>query len=124
MSTPNLQRDRIGHRLAAIRKRARSSRVGLIVWRGLVIVVATLVILFGVVLLVIPGPGWLVIFAGLAILATEFDWAARLLRFARTQVARWTRWVMTRGRWLQVALGAAGLIVLAAVAAAGWWIYF
>ena len=33
----------------------------------------------GVVLLLTPGPGWLVIFSGLAILAAEFLWARRLL---------------------------------------------
>ena len=33
----------------------------------------------GIVLLVTPGPGWLVIFSGLAVLAAEFLWARRLL---------------------------------------------
>ena len=33
----------------------------------------------GVVLLVTPGPGWVVILAGLALLAAEFLWARRLL---------------------------------------------
>lgn len=33
----------------------------------------------GVVLLVTPGPGWVVILAGLAVLAAEYLWARRLL---------------------------------------------
>jgi uncharacterized protein (TIGR02611 family) len=33
----------------------------------------------GVVMLALPGPGWLTIAAGLAMLATEFEWARRLL---------------------------------------------
>ncbi len=33
----------------------------------------------GVVMLVLPGPGWLTIFAGLALLAGEFVWAQRLM---------------------------------------------
>jgi|SRR5688500_5699100 len=41
------------------------------------------VILAGVALLVLPGPGLLVIIAGLAILATEYVWAQRLLRIAK-----------------------------------------
>jgi uncharacterized protein (TIGR02611 family) len=41
------------------------------------------VILVGVALLVLPGPGLLVIIAGLAILATEYVWAERLLRAAK-----------------------------------------
>lgn len=43
-------------------------------------------ILAGIVLLVLPGPGWLLIFAGLAILATEYVWAARLLGLAKRKV--------------------------------------
>jgi uncharacterized protein (TIGR02611 family) len=41
------------------------------------------VLLAGVILLVLPGPGWLLIFLGLAILATEYMWAARLLEAAK-----------------------------------------
>lgn len=33
----------------------------------------------GVTMLVLPGPGWLTIVAGLAVLAREFEWARRLL---------------------------------------------
>lgn len=33
----------------------------------------------GVVMLVTPGPGWLVIILGLGVLAAEFVWARRLL---------------------------------------------
>lgn len=41
------------------------------------------VVLAGAAMLVLPGPGVLVIIAGLAILATEYVWAQRLLRTAR-----------------------------------------
>lgn len=34
----------------------------------------------GIVMLVTPGPGWVVIFAGLALLAAEYVWARRLLQ--------------------------------------------
>lgn len=36
-------------------------------------------LLAGVVMLVTPGPGWLVIFLGLGLLAAEFVWAQRLM---------------------------------------------
>jgi uncharacterized protein (TIGR02611 family) len=42
----------------------------------------------GFVLLVTPGPGLLVIIAGLAILAHEFTWAQRALEQARERAAR------------------------------------
>ena len=46
------------------------------------------VLLVGVVLLVLPGPGLPIIAAGLAILATEFIWARRAWRKAKGAVAR------------------------------------
>jgi uncharacterized protein (TIGR02611 family) len=51
--------------------------------RVLVGFVGGLVTLIGVVPLVAPGPGWLIIFTGLGILASEFAWAARVLTSAR-----------------------------------------
>lgn len=43
------------------------------------IVFAFTLLIGGVAMLVLPGPGLLVIFAGLAILSGEFVWAKRLL---------------------------------------------
>jgi hypothetical protein len=43
------------------------------------------VVLVGVVMLVTPGPAFVVIPLGLAILATEFRWAKRLLDEARAK---------------------------------------
>ena len=51
--------------------------------RVLVGFVGGVVTLIGVVALVAPGPGWLIIFTGLGILASEFAWAARVLTSAR-----------------------------------------
>ena len=45
--------------------------------------VGTLVIAAGVVMMVTPGPGIVAIVLGLAILATEYDWAERWLVKAR-----------------------------------------
>lgn len=45
-----------------------------------VLVVGVSVIVVGTAMLVLPGPGTVVIPAGLAILATEFIWARRLLK--------------------------------------------
>ena len=48
--------------------------------RVVVAVVGFTMIAIGVAMIVTPGPGWLVIFLGLSILAAEFVWARRLLR--------------------------------------------
>jgi putative transmembrane protein PGPGW len=39
-------------------------------------------------MLVLPGPGLVIIAAGLALLATEYDWVARLLMAVRQRVVR------------------------------------
>ena len=63
------------------------------------------VVLLGIVLLILPGPGLLIIAAGLAILATEFFWARRALRNAKGTFAKarrksglkdWLRRIKTR----------------------------
>jgi len=43
------------------------------------IVIGFTLLLLGVVMLVTPGPGWVAIGFGLALLAAEFVWARRLL---------------------------------------------
>jgi len=54
-----------------------------VVRRVIVSVVGTTVLLIGIALLVLPGPAFVVIPIGLAILATEFAWARRWLRKVR-----------------------------------------
>ena len=53
-----------------------------------VAIVGVSVLAVGVALIVLPGPAFLVIPAGLAILATEFVWAARLLKHGRERATR------------------------------------
>lgn len=48
-----------------------------------VTIVGLVVVLAGIALLILPGPGWLLIFVGLSILATEYVWAQRLLKTAK-----------------------------------------
>ena len=55
-----------------------------VVKRVIVSVVGATVLLIGVALLVLPGPAFIVIPIGLAILATEYAWARRWLRKVRT----------------------------------------
>ncbi len=50
-----------------------------LVWRVLATTLGVGIVLAGVGMLVLPGPGWAAIFLGLAVLATEYAWAHRLL---------------------------------------------
>ena len=74
------------------------------------------VVLVGIALIPLPGPGWLIVFAGLAILATEFVWAERLLNFARHKVRGWTDWVTRQSLLVRALIGLAGLALIAGLA--------
>ncbi|MWC00380.1 TIGR02611 family protein [Agromyces sp. MMS17-SY077] len=74
--------------LHAFRERLRAHPVLRRWYRGAVAVAGVLVMLLGLVLVPLPGPGWLIVFAGLAVLATEFAWAARAAGPIRRGVAR------------------------------------
>jgi uncharacterized protein (TIGR02611 family) len=88
-------------------------------YRVIVGVLGAAIIVTGIILLPLPGPGWLIIFAGLALLATEFAWAERLLHFARDKVMGWTRWVAEQSLLVRAAIGLAGLLLVAGAV----WLY-
>ena len=60
---------------------------GSLLWRIIVGVVGGVLTLAGAVMLVAPGPGILVILAGLGVLASEFAWASRALHRTKTFAA-------------------------------------
>lgn len=108
---------------AAVRARVRAMPSGRLVWRVGITLAGVAVIVVGVVLLPLPGPGWLIIFAGLGLLATEYPWAARLLSALRDLVARWTDWLGRQRRSVQVVAGVSGVLFLVAVLAGVWYLY-
>jgi len=74
------------------------------------------VALVGLLLVPLPGPGWLIVFLGLGILATEFAWAGRLLGFGRRTLAAWLRWLARQHLAVRVLVSLATLLFVAAVA--------
>ena len=51
-------------------------------------VIGITILLLGVAMIVLPGPAFIVIPAGLGILATEFAWAQRAVRRAHMMIAK------------------------------------
>ncbi|TWP51701.1 TIGR02611 family protein [Lentzea tibetensis] len=64
-------------------------------------VVGGLVLVAGILMIPYPGPGWLVVFFGLAILATEFEWAGRVLKFAKRYYDAWVEWLKRQPGWVK-----------------------
>lgn len=89
------------------------------VWRIAVFTVGVIVLLAGIAMLVLPGPGWAAIFIGIAILATEFAWAQHVLHSAKEKASKakekaFDPRVRRRNQILAVC---AGVIVAAAIVA-------
>lgn len=83
-----------------------SRRIGIGIVGGLVVVV-------GIIAIPYPGPGWLIVFTGLAILATEFEWAQRVLDFAKSRYDAWVDWLKRQPLPIRLAvLIATGLVVV------------
>jgi uncharacterized protein (TIGR02611 family) len=107
--------------LGRFRARVRRIPGGGLLWRQVVTVLGVAVVALGILLLLLPGPGWLLIFGGLTILASEYTWAARLLAGVRRLFVRWKAWVRSRPVWFRLLLILLSIALLAAVLVAGWY---
>jgi uncharacterized protein (TIGR02611 family) len=87
-------------------------------YRTAIAVSGGVIVVAGILLIPLPGPGWLIVFAGLAVLSTEFAWAGRLLTFVRDKVVAWTAWVTRQPLWMRMLIGLAGVALLAGLALA------
>ncbi len=84
--------------------------------RVIIAIVGGLVVLVGLVLIPYPGPGWLIVFGGLAILSTEFTFASRVLEFVKGKYDAWVEWVKRQNIFMRVIiLSFTGIIVLVTI---------
>lgn len=75
--------------------------------------VGGIVLVAGIIMIPYPGPGWLVVFAGLKILAREFTWAERVLQFAKHNYDQWLAWLGRQHLVVRlVVLALTGMVVL------------
>lgn len=101
--------------LRGFRQRVRSTRTGRITLQILVGLLGLVVIIVGIILIPFPGPGWLIVLAGLAIWAIEFVWAQRLLRFTRARLESWWHWLGRQSLFVRLLAGLVGLVFVTAV---------
>jgi uncharacterized protein (TIGR02611 family) len=78
----------------------------------------TLLLIAGVLMLALPGPGWLTIFAGLAVLSKDVAWAERAMERVRRRLPEGEEGEVDR----RVVIGSV-LIAIVAATATIWW-YF
>ncbi|BDM68534.1 membrane protein [Streptomyces nigrescens] len=102
----------LGSRAPHFIKRSRPLHLS---WQVGVFVVGLAVVAGGVIMLPLPGPGWLVIFAGMAIWATEFVWAQLVLRWTKRKVTEAAQKALDpKVRRRNIILTAVGVTIIAA----------
>jgi uncharacterized protein (TIGR02611 family) len=111
------ERSTIRRRWARWRDRLRERRRAEFVYRIVVGVVGVAVLIVGILAIPYPGPGWAIVFVGLGILATEFDWARRLLAYAKERYDKVMDWFHRQHASVQI-LG--GVLTALFVAATLW----
>lgn len=82
----------------------------------LVAIIGGTVVLVGIITIPYPGPGWLTVFIGLGILATEFKWAAGVLKYARGKYDLWVEWLARQSWWIKAFVSClVGLVVVVTI---------
>ena len=99
------------------RRRIRANPRSHLIYRIVVGIVGLLIVILGLILVPFPGPGWLVVFLGLAIWASEFEWAQRLLHRARSALQAWATWLRPQPWWVK---GLTLLLTVAGIAVVLW----
>jgi uncharacterized protein (TIGR02611 family) len=99
----------------AWRRRVRSNPAANRIYRIVVGVVGLLIVVGGLALVPLPGPGWVIVFVGLAVWASEFEWAQRLLHFARERLRMWSEWLKPRPWWVKGLVGLGTAVLVCAV---------
>lgn len=66
-----------------------------------VFVVGITVIVLGIIMVIGPGPGAVTVYAGIAILASEFVWARRLMKKTNELALKHAEWGAKRFGWMR-----------------------
>jgi uncharacterized protein (TIGR02611 family) len=107
------ERAGLRRRWARWRDRLRERRKADFVYRIAVGVVGLTVLAVGILTIPYPGPGWAIVFVGLGILATEFDWARRLLAYAKERYDKVMEWFHRQPAVVQILGGLFTALVVA-----------
>jgi uncharacterized protein (TIGR02611 family) len=93
-----------------IRTWFKKTPIGRLVWRVIIGFVGGLITVLGAIALVGPGPGILIVLAGLGILASEFAWAARVMVHTRSYAQKAADKVGIP-KWAQLAMVAVAAVI-------------
>ncbi|MFC9131711.1 TIGR02611 family protein [Streptomyces sp. NPDC057099] len=105
------QEQGLGSRAPEFIKARRALHVS---WQVGVFIIGLAVVVAGIIMLPLPGPGWVVIFGGMAIWATEFVWAQLVLRWTKRKVTEAAQRALDpKVRRRNIILTTIGLVIVA-----------
>ncbi|MFD3505633.1 TIGR02611 family protein [Streptomyces sp. NPDC058676] len=91
-------------------------------WQVLIFIIGLAVVVVGIIMLPLPGPGWVVIFGGMAIWATEFVWAQLVLRWTKRKVTEAAQRALDpKVRRRNIILTSIGLVIVIAIVSVYLW---
>jgi uncharacterized protein (TIGR02611 family) len=97
------------------RRRIRANPHSYRIYKWVVGIVGAVITVGGLFLVPLPGPGWLIVFVGIAILGSEFEKAQRLLAWARARLQDWNDWLAPKPLWFKGLVGLATLVLVLAI---------
>ena len=87
------------------RRRIRANAHTRRLYRAAVALLGLVIVVAGLALVPLPGPGWLVVIFGIVVWASEFAWAARLRDWVTHLLSVWNEWLARRSARLKALLG-------------------
>jgi uncharacterized protein (TIGR02611 family) len=111
-------------RAGGYRTRIRATRTGRVVLQVVTGVIGAAVVIVGIILIPFPGPGWLIVLSGLAILAIEFVWAQRLLAYTHRRLQSWWQWVLRQSLFVRGVVALSGMVFVSGIVLLTLWLTF
>lgn len=112
--------DEVRPREWAWRRRLRERRTTYRFYRLGIALLGVTIIVIGLILVPLPGPGWLIVFLGVGVLASEFPWARRLHTWASAHLRRWNAWILASPWWVRIAVASLTFLFVCAC----FWVLF
>lgn len=85
------------------------------VYRIVVGAIGLAITIGGLALVPLPGPGWLIVFVGIAILASEFESARKVEALGKRVLKSWTDWLQRQSGPVKALVGVATVAFVALV---------
>ncbi|MBC9715601.1 TIGR02611 family protein [Streptomyces sp. TRM66268-LWL] len=102
----------------------KARRVLHLSWQVGIFIVGLAVVVVGIIMLPLPGPGWVVIFGGMAIWATEFVWAQLVMRWTKRKLTEAAQRALDpKVRRRNIILTSIGLVIIGVLLGIYLWKY-